>query len=542
MDFSTNDVGAWVDQLPTAQAWLSWLASHGPKDHCKCEGFGPNRNQLYVSRKGVNKETGPPFWEYLADLDSFHAVSGSYTYIGGLREFLISGGMLDYFLANIQQAVVDCPHGSATFLLLALSTIEEIWGIVGAQRSFSALVALVAFSRTLPCRFCFRVFGEKFAGNSLVPNFGKLVFLLGMLPSKRRCFPGSPKIFVYHLDKSFVPSPMLACARGLAATEIWVHKQLLQSDCRTEQVEEADLFYVPLYGRCLYSLKNDIFEFGYSWQHPFANASEWYMGLIGRLPFLKSRPRDHVFLFPEERWPVPEAVFRVRGALRHSIVLSPEARRVSCDAQWRSTGYMCVHLPPRASQVVIPSFVDSWRASLLQQHNLPLNARDVLACFMGLGVAKEYSVTQNYRGLLQPLTHLPDFRVGDYTSNYAEVMGNSVFCMIPKGVGTWSHRLYEAFLSGCIPVILSDDVRLPFPELPWNLFSLKWPMREVDNVTFPTYLRSVSTARRKQLKANVDLHACWFDYHTEDNDCSPLLGITRQLRERGAEYGPVGFW
>merc|ERR1711933_609579 len=99
--------------------------------------------------------------------------------------------------------------------------------------------------------------------------------------------------------------------------------------------------------------------------------------------------------------------------------------------------------------------------------------------------------------------------------NYRSVMGNSIFCLVPKGVGTWSHRLYEAMLAGCIPVILSNEVRLPFPELPWASFSVKWPMRLVDNETLPCHLRGLLISGAVvDMKRAVDQHACWFDYHS----------------------------
>merc|ERR1712107_383337 len=122
-------------------------------------------------------------------------------------------------------------------------------------------------------------------------------------------------------------------------------------------------------------------------------------------------------------------------------------------------------------------------------------------------------------------------------------MGSSVFCLVPKGVGTWSHRLYEALLAGCVPVLLSDEVVLPFPDLPWERFTVKWPMRMVDTEIFPNHLRSMLWGGfAATMKADVDKYSCWIDYHSEATDCSPLIGITRQLRQGGVDLGHLGFW
>lgn len=38
----------------------------------------------------------------------------------------------------------------------------------------------------------------------------------------------------------------------------------------------------------------------------------------------------------------------------------------------------------------------------------------------------------------------------------------SVFCLSPAGDTPSSARLFDAIVSGCIPVIVSDEVELPF--------------------------------------------------------------------------------
>ena len=47
---------------------------------------------------------------------------------------------------------------------------------------------------------------------------------------------------------------------------------------------------------------------------------------------------------------------------------------------------------------------------------------------------------------------------------YSFLMGTSHFCLVPKGRGWWTVRLFETFYAGCIPVILSDDQELPFED------------------------------------------------------------------------------
>jgi len=52
----------------------------------------------------------------------------------------------------------------------------------------------------------------------------------------------------------------------------------------------------------------------------------------------------------------------------------------------------------------------------------------------------------------------------------------SLFTLCPRGISCWSFRVFEAILSGSIPIILSDSYMKPFPDLiPWDLFSITVP-------------------------------------------------------------------
>ena len=81
------------------------------------------------------------------------------------------------------------------------------------------------------------------------------------------------------------------------------------------------------------------------------------------------------------------------------------------------------------------------------------------------------------------MSGLPGVSIGrrfPMINDYFQRIGECTFCFIPKGLGYWSNRLYEIIFMGCVPVILSDDIGLPFPHvIPWLEMSVKWPMSEV---------------------------------------------------------------
>ena len=65
--------------------------------------------------------------------------------------------------------------------------------------------------------------------------------------------------------------------------------------------------------------------------------------------------------------------------------------------------------------------------------------------------------------------------------DYFDLLGSSRFCLIPRGQSAWTRRTFEAFLSGCIPVLLSDHVALPFERfVDYSKMTVKWPGDRID--------------------------------------------------------------
>ncbi|KAL3570192.1 hypothetical protein D5086_027441 [Populus alba] len=52
----------------------------------------------------------------------------------------------------------------------------------------------------------------------------------------------------------------------------------------------------------------------------------------------------------------------------------------------------------------------------------------------------------------------------EHPTTYCEEMQRAVFCLCPLGWAPWSPRLVEVVIFGCIPVIIVDDIVLPFAD------------------------------------------------------------------------------
>merc|ERR1711924_179655 len=151
----------------------------------------------------------------------------------------------------------------------------------------------------------------------------------------------------------------------------------------------------------------------------------------------------------------------------------------------------------------VPGHNDDWAATKLKEFKEKHSERKrFLACFIGAHKHSFYEeipghepnnvTAQTVRDALFDYVNFEnvstnDISVGEHlrpTTKYYERMVDCEFCFIPKGVGFTNGRLMETFSSGCIPIILSDKMEVPFQSfLNWKGFSIKWPMvRNINEV------------------------------------------------------------
>ena len=63
---------------------------------------------------------------------------------------------------------------------------------------------------------------------------------------------------------------------------------------------------------------------------------------------------------------------------------------------------------------------------------------------------------------------------------YLQQMLRAKFCFAPRGDTASAKRLYESIAAGCIPIIISDKLRLPYHrQIDWRSFSLRYTEAEV---------------------------------------------------------------
>jgi len=84
----------------------------------------------------------------------------------------------------------------------------------------------------------------------------------------------------------------------------------------------------------------------------------------------------------------------------------------------------------------------------------------IIVCDRGHVTAVLHNKTLPDGASLAPECFL-EFSVAELT----RLMRKSVFCLVPRGDSPNTKRFYSAILNGCIPVIISDWIGLPYQEL-----------------------------------------------------------------------------
>ncbi|KAL5709899.1 putative glucuronoxylan glucuronosyltransferase irx7 [Ranunculus cassubicifolius] len=275
-------------------------------------------------------------------------------------------------------------------------------------------------------------------------------------------------IYVYDLPSNYNTDWLSnkRCSNHLFASEVAIHKAIMNSDLRTFDPFQADFFFVPVYVSCNFSTVNGFPALGHA-RELLSSAVEY---ISTEMQFWnRSNGYDHIFVASHDYGACFHAM--EERAIAAGV---PEFMKKSIILQTFGVEYR--HPCQEVENVLIPPYISpqSIKSTL---EMMPLDGkRDIWAFFRGKMEVHPKNVSGRFYSkkvrtvIWEKFNRHKKFYLKRHKFNgYQTEMARSVFCLCPLGWAPWSPRLVESVALGCVPVIIADGIRLPFST------TISWP-------------------------------------------------------------------
>ncbi|KAJ7533018.1 hypothetical protein O6H91_13G029900 [Diphasiastrum complanatum] len=311
------------------------------------------------------------------------------------------------------------------------------------------------------------------------------------------------------------------------ATEIFMHDFLLASAVRTLNPAEADWFYTPVYSTC--DLTPNGLPLPFKSPQMMRSAIEY---ISNQWPFWnRTEGADHFFVVPHDFG----ACFHYQEEKAIERGILPLLQRATLVQTFGQSYHVCL----KEGSIVVPPYCPPQK---MQSRIIPASTpRSIFVYFRGLfydigndpeggyyARGARASVWENFKN--NPLFDIST----EHPVTYYEDMQRAVFCLCPLGWAPWSPRLVEGVIFGCIPVIIADDIVLPFADaIPWEEIGVFVAEKDVPNLD--TILTSISpevVLKKQRLLANPAMkQAMLFPQPAQPGDAfhQILNGLARKL-------------
>jgi len=200
--------------------------------------------------------------------------------------------------------------------------------------------------------------------------------------------------------------------------------------------------------------------------------------------------------------------------------------------------------------IIIPGNVDDSmvKSDARAVQPIPLRKRKYLANFLGRAQGKAgrlqlVKLAKQYPDKLES----PELKLSGPNKlgriDYFKHLRNAKFCLAPRGESSWTLRFYESFFVECVPVILSDEVELPFQNvIDYSEISIKWPSSRIGELF--EYLESIPDERIEEMIGRGREIRCLWVYAADTEPCSAMSAILSELQRKVRRFhqSPETFW
>ncbi|XP_077220903.1 putative glucuronoxylan glucuronosyltransferase IRX7 isoform X1 [Tasmannia lanceolata] len=342
------------------------------------------------------------------------------------------------------------------------------------------------------------------------------------------------KIYIYELPSEYNRDWLRneRCSNHLFGAEVAIHEALMRSDVRTFVPSEADFFFVPVYVSCNFSTVNGFPAIGHA-RRILASAVHF---ISSQMPFWnRSSGSDHVFVASHDF-----------GACFHTmedVAISdgiPSFLKKSIILQ--TFGVKSRHPCQEVENVLIPPYISPESVRSTLEAAAGNGERDIWVFFRGKMEVHPKNISGRFysKGVRTAIWNKYNRNRKFYIkrkrfTGYQSEIVRSVFCLCPLGWAPWSPRLVESVALGCVPVIIADDIRLPFPEsVPWPEISLRVAEKDVGKLE--RILEHVSATNLSDIQCNLwdpsNRRALLFNRQLQVGDATwqVLDALSRSLR------------
>ncbi|XP_059304358.1 probable arabinosyltransferase ARAD1 [Lycium ferocissimum] len=271
-------------------------------------------------------------------------------------------------------------------------------------------------------------------------------------------------------------------------------ERLLKNVVRVHNQEEADLFYIPFFTTISFFLMEK-----QQCKALYREALKWVMD---QPAWNRSEGRDHIL-------PVhhPWSFKSVRKFMKKAIWLLPD---MDSTGNWYKPGQVYLE-----KDLILPYVAN---VDLCDAKCLSVSKRTTLLFFRGrlkrnAGGKIRAKLVEQLRGA--DGVSIEEGTAGEGGKAAAQSgMRKSIFCLNPAGDTPSSARLFDAIVSGCIPIIVSDELELPFEGiLDYRKIALFVSSSDaLQPGWLLTFLKSVSAAQIKEMQVSLAKYSRHFLY------------------------------